>query len=206
LDANTASNNVFYVTVVSNATSCLGNQPGDITGRVEILVNPRPRAVLNSFTNTVCEGATETLSVELTGIGPWRIWWNDGFEQTTNSTSGSGPLTLTRTVTPQRFNLNTVTTNGFYITNVVDAHCTAWANDITGWVEILVTPCLTIWLQNQTNVVLSWVGNWWLLSSGDLTNSWTNVIQGALSSTNYWTNPVTGTQQFFRLMAPTNSP
>jgi hypothetical protein len=110
----------------------------------------------------------------LTGIGPWTVWWNDGVVQTTNSTTGFGPLTLTRLVASQQDDLNTVTTNVFYISKLVDGRCTASMNDITGQVEILVTPCLTIWLTNQTNVVLSWIGNWWLLSTTNLTDlsSW----------------------------------
>ena len=74
--ANTASNNVYFVTTVSNADTCLGNQPGDITGTNVVTVNPRPTATVTTETNTICSGQTTNVQAMLTGIGPWVVTWS----------------------------------------------------------------------------------------------------------------------------------
>ena len=72
--ANMASNNVYYVTAVSNADTCIGNQPGDITGTYTVTINPRPTATLQPFNATNCnDGTSFTLTNVLTGIGPWTV-------------------------------------------------------------------------------------------------------------------------------------
>jgi hypothetical protein len=76
---------------------------------------------------------------------------------------------------------------------------------------VALEPCtnkLTISLAN-TNVILEWYGNLELLSASGLTNPppanwWSNITTGAPGTNNYWTNPVSDSERFFRLYAPTN--
>jgi hypothetical protein len=141
--ANVASNNVFFVTAVSNADSCMGNLPGDITGVVTNAINPRPTAALLSFISTDCnEGAVYTLTNTLTGIGPWVVTWNDGLMQT-NTSIGAGPVTLLRTVYPTNsFGANMASNNVYYVTGVADGTgCTGdQSGDITGVVTNTINP------------------------------------------------------------------
>jgi len=68
-DSNHASNHVYFVTGVSNADTCIANQPGDIQGNVSILINPRPTATLGSYSATNCDiGASYAFTNTLTGI------------------------------------------------------------------------------------------------------------------------------------------
>ena len=48
---NTRSNNIYYLTNVTDANSCVGNQTGDIQGTNTITVNPLPTATLTIGTN-----------------------------------------------------------------------------------------------------------------------------------------------------------
>ena len=141
--ANVASNNIYYVTSVSNADTCLGNQLGDITGAVTNTINPRPTASLLSFNTTNCnEGPVYTLTNTLTGVGPWVVTWNDGLLQT-NITVGAGPVKLTRTVYPTNsFGANSPSNNVYYVANVVDADgCAAdQPGDLTGAVTNTINP------------------------------------------------------------------
>ena len=141
--ANVASNNVYYVTNVVDANSCIGNQPDDITGVVTNTVNPRPTASLLSFSSTDCdESPVYTLTNTLTGTGPWTIYWNDGSSQIATNV-GPGPVKLERTVYPKNsFGANVVSNNVYFVTNVVDAGgCTGdQAGDITGVVTNTVNP------------------------------------------------------------------
>ncbi|HTB84907.1 MAG TPA: hypothetical protein VK742_14720 [Candidatus Sulfotelmatobacter sp.] len=96
---NLQTNFTFTITSISNQDTCLGNQPGDITGTNLVYVNPRPRATLVT-SQTICNGAWNgvVLRANLTGLGPWTVLWSDGFTQTTNAPVGSG-ATVTRPVT-----------------------------------------------------------------------------------------------------------
>jgi hypothetical protein len=178
--ANVASNNVFFVTAVSNADMCIGNLPGDITGVVTNTINPRPTAALLSFNTTDCdEGAVYTLTNTLTGIGPWVVTWNDGLMQT-NTIIGPGPVTLERTVYPTNsFGANTASNNVYHVTGVVDGTgCTGdQSGDITGVVTNTINP-------RPTSVLTSPA---WTTNCNDGTPfTLTNVLTGIGPWTNVW--------------------
>jgi hypothetical protein len=53
-------------------------------------VNPRPTAALVSFNMSICNiGTNYVMTNLLTGIGPWTVYWNDGYVQTTNAGLGN---------------------------------------------------------------------------------------------------------------------
>jgi hypothetical protein len=151
--ANAASNNVYYLAVVTNSDTCIGNQPGDVTGTNHILINPRPTAKLLALSATNCDVGTQyTLTNILTGIGPWTVFWNDGTIQTTNF--GSGPLTLTRNITPTTSSANAASNNVYFVTMVTNGIDTCIGNqpgDITGTNHFLINPLPTVTLAITTN-------------------------------------------------------
>ena len=79
------------MTSVTNADTCAGNLPGDLTCTNTVTVNPLPTASLVT-SQTVCNGSQPVLQANLTGLGPWTVIWSDGFVQTTNAPVGSGVL------------------------------------------------------------------------------------------------------------------
>src|SRR5208282_779416 len=91
--ANLATNFVFTVTSVTNADTCAGNQPGDLTCTNTVTVNPRPTASLVTA-QTICNGQSSLVQLQanLTGLGPWTVTWSDGVVQTTNAAGGSGAV------------------------------------------------------------------------------------------------------------------
>jgi Ig-like domain CHU_C associated len=147
--ANAATTNVYFVTAVSNADSCIGNQPGDVTGTNTIIVNPRPTASLLSLNITNCnDGTPFTLTNTLTGVGPWVVQWNDGTRQT-NLTAGAGPVVLTRQVFPTNASsANAVSNNAYFVTSVsnFDGCLGNQAGDITGSSTITINPRPTAFL------------------------------------------------------------
>ena len=73
IGVNTASNNVYFVTNVEDANTCIGNLPGDITGVVTNTINPLPTATVNLIGTTdnmtnIYSGQTVTNQFVLTGI------------------------------------------------------------------------------------------------------------------------------------------
>lgn len=173
--ANAASNNVYFVTVITNADTCIGNQPGDITGTNLIVINPRPTANLAPLDVTNCNvGTSYTLTNTLTGIGPWTIYWNDGTIQTA-SQAGPGPVVLTRVVNPTNSLANTPSNTVYYVTVVTNAD-TCMGNqpgDITGTNVFIINPLPTVTLT---------------ISSNDFALSTNGVATGLLESVSNPTN------------------
>jgi len=89
--------NIYFVLSVSNnGTTCIGNQPADITNGadVNVVINPRPTSALLSLTTTNCnEGLPFYLTNVLTGIGPWTVVWS----------SNSIPVTQNILTNPERY-------------------------------------------------------------------------------------------------------
>jgi hypothetical protein len=140
--ANVASNNVYFVTIVTNADMCQGNIAGDITGSTTITVDPRPTATLTPLDTTNCnDGSSYTLTNTLTGLGPWNLVWNDNTIQAV--LGNSGPVVFTRTVFPTNsVGANAASNNVYYIKSVNNAD-TCDGNqpgDVTGTNHIVINP------------------------------------------------------------------
>jgi ribosomal protein S8E len=202
---NAAVTALYTVTALADA-HCTASQPGDLRGGALVTVNPRPTAVVTG-TNAICNGSAAVVTAALTGIGPWNVTWSsNGVVVATHSGVGVSPDTLT--VSPTNSNPNTAVTALYTVTALADAHCSAsQAGDLSGGALVTVKlPSLTIKLTN-TNVILEWFGNLELQSATGLIPppaNWSNITTGAACATNQWTNPVSGSERFFRLYAPTN--
>jgi hypothetical protein len=196
---NTAVANIYYVTNVTSADTCLGNLPGDILGTNTITINPRPTAALTSFNTTDCdEGNPFPLNVTLTGIGPWTVFWNDGTVQS------SATANLTRIVFPTNSFGANFPRNNIYFVTVVSNNDTCEGNepgDITGTASIIINPLPTATLVplNETNcndgtpvlftINLTGIGPWTVAwNDGTIQPSPLRVLTRMVSPTNTLAN------------------
>ena len=208
--ADSASNNLYFVTSLINGDTCSGNEPGDIVGTNTLTINPRPTATLTAFNTTNCNDGTSSIFTNtLHGLGPWFVYWNDGFKQT-NASVGSGPVTLTRTVHPTNsLAANVVSNNIYYVTAVSNAD-TCIGNqpgDILGTNTLTINPRPTSTL-NAFNTTNCNVGQgYWLTNVLTGIGPWTNVwslngqtyqqVVGSVGQAGPFTNSL--------LVSPTNS-
>ncbi len=125
LTAGTAT----YSVTVNSPNGC------SATASTSVTVNARPTATVTASPTAVTPGQASTISVALTGTGPWTFTY----------TNGTTPVTVTNTSTnPYTFstgNLSSPTT--YTVTALSDANCTATPDDLeaaTATVTILAPP------------------------------------------------------------------
>ena len=186
---NAPTNHYYWVTSVTNSDSCMGNQPGDITGTNLVIVNPRPTATLVT-TNTICNGSSTPLQANLTGIGPWTVYWTDGFTNYIQvvSVNAAGPYTDYLSIPNSAFNPTNVfpnlqTNHYYWVTSVADTNCDTWAIDISGTNLVKVNPRPTATLVTTNTICngsstplqanLTGIGPWTVY----WTDGFTNYIQ-----------------------------
>jgi hypothetical protein len=145
--ANAPFVNSFFVQSVSNnGTMCIGDQSSDITGSVDVTVNPRPTSTLTSFSTTSCnEGPAFTLTNVLTGLGPWTVVWSSNGVPVTQPVNviAPGPYTNNFSVAPTNTFLNSAYTNIYFVLSVSNngTMCTGnQAGDLTGQVTVTINP------------------------------------------------------------------
>ncbi len=98
----------------------------DLSGSATVTVNPRPTGVLSvSGPATICNGSPATLSIAVTGTGPFSGTLTGGIPF-----SGAGP-TITVMVSPAS---NTT----YNLLTLVDANCAALAGDLSGSAAVTV--------------------------------------------------------------------
>jgi hypothetical protein len=142
--------------MVSNANTCVGNPPGDIANVTNtITMNPRPTAILQPLSTTTCNsGQSFDFTVDLTGIGPWTVIWNDGTNQTVGAVGQQGPTNLIRTVAPTNTLGGNVSTNfEYYVASVSNANTCmgSWQGDLKGTNTIVVNSSVAASFQTSTN-------------------------------------------------------
>lgn len=115
---NPSATTTWSVTAISDA-----NGEGVPSGAATVSLST-PAATASG--ESICQGQTATISVELTGVAPWTIAWSDGVTQ-----SGLTESSVTRTVTPD-------VTTGYTIQTLTDANCSISA-PIAG-ASVVVTP------------------------------------------------------------------
>ncbi len=124
-DVSPAATTTFSVTSVTDATNCSNGGTGDAT----VTVDDLPMATVSGDAS-ICTGSSATISVALTGTGPWDLVWSDGFAQ-----NGVTASPATREVSPTE---NTT----YEITSVTDAN--TCANSGTGSAAIMVVENPTV--------------------------------------------------------------
>lgn len=83
-----AGNSIYTLSSVAAVCS------GAVSGNAQITVRPIPSASL-SGAHTICIGSSTTLSVLLTGVGPWNLDWTDGVNPFSQTGINSNPYILT---------------------------------------------------------------------------------------------------------------
>jgi len=122
------SPSISSVYTLVSAVDLNGCNAVSLSGSANVVMNPRPTAVLSGSQN-ICLGQTANLNVVLTGTAPWNITYSDG---TTSASivAGSSPFSLP--VTPG-------TTSTFTITGLSDATgCVSTLADLTGSATVTV--------------------------------------------------------------------
>jgi hypothetical protein len=110
----------------------------------EVVVNGAPTGQI-SGTTSICSGSSATLSVALTGQGPWLL----------NYTDASSPVSVSSS--PYTLSVTPTTTSTFLITSLSDTKCAAAAVDMTGSAVVTVnsnaTPAVTISSNDADNSI-----------------------------------------------------
>jgi hypothetical protein len=126
----TPSANTTYSITALNDINCTAI-PADYSGTASVIVRPRPTAVITaSVPTTICNGATATMNIALTGTSPWTFNYSNGITNTQVTTT-SNPYTFT--ITPS-------TTSTYSLNVLVDANCIATPADYAGSATITVNP------------------------------------------------------------------
>jgi hypothetical protein len=129
--ATPTTNQTYTVTTFFNGCS----SPSD---DVLVTVSPKPTSVI-SGSQSVCSGATATVSVALTGVGPWNLTYlNSATSTSTSVTVLTSPYTFT---TPA---ISASTT--YTITALSDSRCSSGPTDRTGSaiISLITPPTVTI--------------------------------------------------------------
>ena len=142
-----------------------------------------PTAAL-SGTQTICQGASANLNINLTGTGPWSVDYSDGSSTTTISSIASSPYTLS--VSPS-------STTTYTLVSVSNT-CTG---TVSGTATVTVTPSTTPTFTPPANLCQGGTAYTLPTSSEDapaITGSWNSVTAPATNSgmTTYTFTPNTG--------------
>ncbi|MBL7777909.1 MAG: hypothetical protein JNK66_06345 [Chitinophagales bacterium] len=132
------SGNTAYSVTITDANGCKNNNSYTVT------VTPLPTGVL-SGTTTICYGQTTSLSIAVTGTGPWSGTLSDG----TNFSGNSSPISVA--VTP-------LSNTTYTIATLNDALCTATGGDLSGSAAVTVNFCSNTWVGGTTSWHLG--SNW----------------------------------------------
>lgn len=127
-----------------------------------LVVNTRPTASITG-TNTICNGASTNVTINVTGTGPFSGTLSNGA-----TFSGAGP-TFTITVSPS-------TTTTYTVATLSDALCTAQAGDLTGSAVVTVNARPTAAISGSTTICAGSSATLTLAVTG------TGTISGLLST------------------------
>lgn len=156
--ANPSSTQTYTVTGTT-ATNCT------TTESVTVTVNPRPTGVI-SGTQAICNGGSATLSIAVTGTGPWSGTLSNGA-----AFSGStSPITVS--VSPTSATTYTIAT-------LVDTKCTALAGDKTGSAVVSVNARPTAVISGTQSICAGGSANLSIAVTG--TGPWSGTLSSGAS-------------------------
>jgi gliding motility-associated-like protein len=122
-----SSTTEYLVTVVTDANSC-GALGGDLSGSALVAVNARPTASISGG-GTICAGDDIGLTINLTGVSPWNLTYNDGI---------GGSYNIVINTTPHNFDVSPIADSNYTITALSDANCSATGADLSGNASVTV--------------------------------------------------------------------
>lgn len=156
-----ALNSTYSLTAVSS--SCAGT----VSGNANLTLVPAPTAVL-SGNQTICPGSPATLSLALTGAGPWAVTYSDG--TSTSSITGITNTSYTFALTPSG--------SRTYTLNSVNSACTGLASG-TAIVQQFIAPLAVI---SGTNTICTGASTQLTFTLGG-TQPWSLTYQDGTTAT-----------------------
>ncbi|HWY32350.1 MAG TPA: hypothetical protein VNX46_16425 [Candidatus Acidoferrum sp.] len=195
-DKNQAVTNYYWVAQLvsenlNDGYACT-NWAGDLIGTNAVVIDPLPTSTTGG-TNEICNGYGTTLTNVLSGIGPWTVYWTNGFTGFVQSVTNSVPgyFTNTLTLTSGLFGLtnsdpNHATNIYYWVTQVVSSNfvdgysCANGVGGLSGTNVVVIDPRPT-----STSVTTNEICN-------GMGTTLTNVLTGIGPWTVYWTNVLTG--------------
>lgn len=180
-DADAAS----YSVIVTNIAGKVTSVPATLT-----VIDP-PRITSQPLNRTNIAGTTATFSVVATGTAPLSYQW----------LKGTSPILLQRSSTLTLTNVSDADAASY---SVVVTNAAGKVTSATATLTVIDMPNLAISISGK-NIVLMWPTNFSslrLLSTTNLTSTvWTTNLAGPVVVNAQFTvtNPISGTQQFFRL-------
>ncbi|MBL7779110.1 MAG: fibronectin type III domain-containing protein [Chitinophagales bacterium] len=139
----TGMNGYLYKYVVSR---CSPTAVSGSSNTLTLVVNPRPTGVI-SGTATICTGASATLSIAVTGTGPWSGTLSNG-------------ATFSGNTSPINVSVTPGSTTTYTIATLSDANCNAGAGDLSGSAVVTVAPCGTNSWTGATSTAWHVSSNW----------------------------------------------
>lgn len=129
----TATNTVYANPTVSTTYTATATPVNacERTQTIDVVVRPVSGNMTGS--TAVCPSGSATISVDLTGTGPWNITYTDGVTPVTVNNIPASPYT---------FVVNPLVTTTYSLTAVSDFYCTAPASNVTGTATITVSATL----------------------------------------------------------------
>jgi len=131
----------YTMTNVVSANGCMDMASGSFT----VTVNAKPTAMFTSMNQSVCEGQTATLSVQVTGKGPWVVnYTKNGAPQVWNigDANSTNPFVFTKTWIPTQ-------SEQYVLVDVMDANGCSQAAMGSVIIDVKSTPSITLNSSNQ---------------------------------------------------------
>jgi hypothetical protein len=126
------TSSITYVVTATSPQSCVD------TDTISVVINARPTGVI-SGTTSICNGSSTSLSINLTGSGPWSGTLSNGA-----AFSGSS--------SPISVSVSPTSTTTYTIATLNDANCVAVGGDLTGSAVITVNSRPTGTISGTTTI------------------------------------------------------
>ena len=159
---------------------------------ISIQVNPRPTSVI-SGNAILCQGGSATLTIQLTGTGPWNLTYSNG----TTSTNITGVAT-----SPYSLTVSPASSATYTITALSDALCSANSSDRTGSAVVTVASPTTAGVISASPTVICYGETVTISSptngagSGSISYLWEGSPDGSTNWTSLGGTTTTPTNSF----------
>jgi hypothetical protein len=145
IDDNPILSTYYHIeSYTDNATGCTN----DSANWVSVFVKELPTAIVQVDDDTICIGDTITISISLSGSGPWLL------KGLTKTEFGGSPESLPDTLvnTSPFIIKDTPHVSAYYHIESFEDYSTGCSNDSANWVTVFVNPLPDVNLGNDTTI------------------------------------------------------